>query len=162
MAPYDLYTLEKFIKKRGRSCTASTEFQKDTVAMSFLYNQAFTHSLEANYPQHKEIPHYHLSLYSITFGPFKPMYFTCSDSLDGCSLGLPGGNEVLGQVDADRCSCDSDMSVTCPVQLAADLDLSSRHLPDLVDLSPLTADDRADQLQRSRGETDQSLWWKSI
>ena len=54
---------------------------------------------------------------------------------------LPGGNEVLGQVDADRRSCDSDMAVSRPVQLAADLDLSSGHLPDLVDLSALTADD---------------------
>lgn len=38
---------------------------------------------------------------------------------------LPGGNEVLGQVDADWCSCDGDMPVACPIQLAADLDLSS-------------------------------------
>lgn len=70
---------------------------------------------------------------------------------------LPGGNEVLGQVDADWCSCDSDMTVTCPVQLAADLDLSSWHLPDLVDLSALTANDRADQLWKNRGETDRSV-----
>lgn len=74
------------------------------------------------------------------------------DSLHGCACHwlLPGGNEVLGQVDADRCSCDSDMTVTCPVQLAADLDLSSWHLPDLIDLSALTADDRADQLQKEQ------------
>lgn len=39
------------------------------------YNPAFTHSLEANYHQHKDIPHYHLSLYSITFDPFKAMLF---------------------------------------------------------------------------------------
>lgn len=66
-----------------------------------------------------------------------------SDSLGGCMCHwtLPGGNEVLGQVDADRCSCDSDMTITRPVQLAADLDLSSRYLPDLVDLSALTAND---------------------
>lgn len=85
------------------------------------------------------------------------MYFSCIDSLDGRPLGLPGGNEVLGQVDADRCSCDSDMTVTCSVQLAANLDLSSRHLPDFVDLSSLAADDRADQLRESKGETDQSV-----
>ena len=66
-----------------------------------------------------------------------------------CARALPGGNEVLGQVDADRCSCDRDMAVARPVQLAADLDLRTRHLPDLVDLSALAADDRADQL---RGE----------
>lgn len=72
------------------------------------------------------------------------MYFFCGHSSDGCSLGLPGGNEVLGQVDADRCSCDGDMPVTRPIQLTPDLDLSSRHLPDLVDLSTLTADDGAD------------------
>ena len=49
----------------------------------------------------------------------------CVDSLDGCACCRvsPGGNEVLGQVDVDRRSCDSDMAVTCPVQLAADLDL---------------------------------------
>lgn len=60
---------------------------------------------------------------------------------------LPGGNEVLGQVDADRRPCDGDVAVARAVQLAADLDLSPRHLPDLVDLSALTADDGADQLQ---------------
>lgn len=68
-----------------------------------------------------------------------------------CSRALPGGNEVLGQVDADRRSCDRDMAVARPVQLAADLDLRPRHLPDLVDLSALAADDRADQLRENRG-----------
>lgn len=68
-----------------------------------------------------------------------------------CARALPGGNEVLGQVDADRCSCDHDMAVARPVQLAADLYLRSRHLPDLVDLSALAADDRADQLRENRG-----------
>lgn len=65
---------------------------------------------------------------------------------------LPRGNEVLGQIDADRCSCDGDMTVTCSVQLAADLDLSSGHLPDLVDLSALPAYDRADQLKGEKKE----------
>lgn len=72
------------------------------------------------------------------------MYVSCSDSLDGCVLDLPGGNEVLGQVDADRRSRDGDVAVACPVQLAPDLDLSSGHLPDLVDLGSLAADDRTD------------------
>lgn len=107
--------------------------------------------------QHKEIPHYHLSLYGITPDLFKPIFSTRCDSLGGCPLCLPGGNEVLGQVDADRCSCDGNMTVARPVQLTADLDLSSRHLPDLVDLGSLTADDRADQLQGSRGRTEESI-----
>lgn len=72
------------------------------------------------------------------------MYVSRSDSWDGCLPGLPGGNEVLGQVDADRCSRDGDVAVACPVQLAPDLDLGSGHLPDLVDLGSLTADDRTD------------------
>lgn len=63
----------------------------------------------------------------------------------------PGGNEVLGQVDADRRSRDRDVAVARPVQLAADLDLSPRHLPDLVDLGALAADDGADQLRNDRG-----------
>lgn len=70
-----------------------------------------------------------------------------------CARALPGGNEVLGQVDADRCSCDRDMAVARPVQLAADLYLRSRHLPDLVDLSALAADDRADQLRGRMRQT---------
>lgn len=52
------------------------------------------------------------------------------------------------------------MTVTCSVQLAANLDLGSRHLPDFVDLSSLAADDRADQLQESKGGTDQSVGGK--
>lgn len=85
------------------------------------------------------------------------MYVSCSDSLGGCWPGLPGGNEVLGQVDADRRSRDGDVAVACPVQLAPDLDLGSGHLPDLVDLGSLTADDRTDELRRSRGEAGESL-----
>ncbi len=54
------------------------------------------------------------------------------------------------------------MAVTCPVQLAADLDLSSWHLPDLVDLSALTADDRADQLRNNRGETETWMTYVGI
>lgn len=82
--------------------------------------------------------------------PFlKPIFSTRTVPVDGGPLCLPGGNEVLGQVYADRRPCDGHMTVARPVQLAADLDLSSRHLPDLVDLGSLTADDRADQLRRS-------------
>lgn len=82
--------------------------------------------------------------------PFlKPIFSTRTAPVDGGPLCLPGGNEVLGQVDADRRPCDGHMTVARPIQLAADLDLSSRHLPDLVDLGSLTADDRADQLRRS-------------
>lgn len=39
------------------------------------------------------------------------------------------------------------MSVTGAVQLAADLDLSPRHLADLVDFCTLSANDGTDQLQ---------------
>lgn len=62
-------------------------------------------------------------------------------------MALPGGDEVLGQVDTDWCASDGDVSVIGSVQLAADLYLSPRHLPDLIDLSALSADDRAYQLQ---------------
>lgn len=59
---------------------------------------------------------------------------------------LPGGDEVLGEVDADRGAGDGDVPVTSAVQLAADLDLSAWHLPDFVDLGALSADDWADEL----------------
>lgn len=101
-------------------------------------------------PRHKKKPS--SLLYGITFdlSLFQPLFSTCSAPVDGGPLCLPGGNEVLGQVDADRRPCDGHMAVARPVQLAADLDLSSRHLPDLVDLGSLTADDRADQLRQSK------------
>ncbi|KAG7228187.1 hypothetical protein INR49_013350 [Caranx melampygus] len=76
-----------------------------------------------------------------------------------CYWASPGGNEVLGQVDADGCSCYGDVAVGRPVQLAADLDLSSRHLPDLVDLSALTTNDRADQLQKKDRGNHLGCWY---
>jgi len=54
---------------------------------------------------------------------------------------LPGGDEVLGQVDADGRARDGDVPVAGAVQLAADLDLRARHLPDLIDLGALAPDD---------------------
>lgn len=80
------------------------------------------------------------------------MCVSCSDSSEGCPPALPGGNEVLGQVDADRRSRDGDVAVARPVQLAPDLDLGSGHLPDLVDLGSLTADDRTDELREEEEE----------
>ena len=152
MWPSDLNAFGEVLKKKPNA--------HQVLSLNKTLRLRLAQSLKANYPQHKEIAHYHLSLHRITSDPFKPMCFSCSDSLGDCSAALPGGNEVLGQVDADRCSCNSDMTVACPVQLAADLDLSSRHLPDLIDLGSLTADYRANQLQESRVETDQSVWWK--
>lgn len=73
-------------------------------------------------------------------------------------MALPGGDEVLGQVYADWCACNGDVTVTGPVQLAANLDLSPRHLPDLIDLSALPADDRAYQLQEIDRQTDGQLY----
>lgn len=122
-----------------------------------------TDLLCASYQQHL------ITTYSTAFDPFKSVLFcqacACNDSLDGCVChwALPGGNEVLGQVDAHWCSCDSDMAIACPVQLAPDFNLSSWHLPDLVDLSALTTNDRANQLREDRVETDQvSLMEKLI
>ena len=64
---------------------------------------------------------------------------------------LPGSDQVLSQVDGDRRAGDGDVTVAGAVDLTADLDLGARHLPDLVYLGALAADDRADQL---RGRTD--------
>lgn len=54
---------------------------------------------------------------------------------------LPRGDQVLSQVDGDRCPCDGDVTVAGAVDLTADLDLSPRHLPDLVYLGALATDD---------------------
>ena len=54
---------------------------------------------------------------------------------------LPGGDEVLGQVDADGSARDGDVAVAGAIELAADLDLGSRHLADLIDLGALAPDD---------------------
>ena len=67
------------------------------------------------------------------------------------TLALPGSDEVLGKVNADWSASDGDVSVTCSIQLTANLDLSPRHLPDLIDLGALTADDGAYQLGERQG-----------
>ncbi|KAG9339646.1 hypothetical protein JZ751_023292, partial [Albula glossodonta] len=51
---------------------------------------------------------------------------------------LPGSDEVLSQADADWRTGDGDVPVAAAVELAADLDLRSGHLPDLADLGALT------------------------
>lgn len=50
-------------------------------------------------------------------------------------------------MDGDGRAADADVALAAAVHLAADLDLSARNLPDLVDLGALTADDRANQLR---------------
>ena len=69
----------------------------------------------------------------------------------GCCV-LPGSDEVLGQVDADWCSSDGHVSVAAAVQLAAYLDLRTRHLANLVDLGALAPDDGANQLMGLKRE----------
>lgn len=149
--------MERFINK-NMSDHSNTWIP--TITISTKHRPAFTCS---SYQQYLVIS------YNMTSDPFKPARFSqpcpCSGSLDGCMChwALPGGNEVLGQVDAHWCSCDSDMAITCPIQLAPDFNLSSWHLPDLVDLSTLTTNDRANQLQEDRVKTDQvSLMEKLI
>lgn len=67
---------------------------------------------------------------------------------------LPWSDEVLSQVDGDRCAGDGDVTVTGAVDLTANLDLSPRYLSDLVYLGALPPDDWADQLW---GGSDRAL-----
>lgn len=63
---------------------------------------------------------------------------------------LPGCDEVLSQSDADWCACDGHMTFGRTLCLIPDLDVRSRHLPNLTDLAPLAANDAANQLRGTK------------
>lgn len=60
---------------------------------------------------------------------------------------LPGVDQVLSQADAGRGAGDGHLPVRRALHWVGDLDLSPGHLADLIDLSPLTANDAANQLR---------------
>lgn len=62
----------------------------------------------------------------------------------------PGVDEVLRETDASRGAGDGDLAVGRAVHRISDLDLGTRHLPDLIDLGPLAADDAPNKLKRER------------
>lgn len=59
----------------------------------------------------------------------------------------PRVDEVLCQTDTGRCACDGDLAVRWSIDWIRNLDLGSWHLPDLVDLGSLAADDAPNKLQ---------------
>lgn len=68
----------------------------------------------------------------------------------GCSVTsvciLPGIDQVLSQTDAGVGASDGDLSVSGAFHGVGNLDLSARHLADLVDLCTLATNDAADEL----------------
>lgn len=69
----------------------------------------------------------------------------------GCSMItvsiLPGIDQVLSQTDAGVRASDGDLSVSGAFHGVGNLDLSARHLADLVDLCTLATNDAADELR---------------
>lgn len=69
----------------------------------------------------------------------------------GCSTTtvaiLPGIDQVLSQTDAGVGASDGDLSVSGAFHRVGNLDLSARHLTDLVDLCTLATNDAADELR---------------
>lgn len=61
--------------------------------------------------------------------------------------GSPGVDEVLGHADAGRRARHGDLAHGRAVGGAGDLDVSSRDLPDLVDLAALSSNYAADKLE---------------
>ena len=59
---------------------------------------------------------------------------------------LPGIDEVLGQTDAGGRACDGDLAVSRSIHWICNLDLGAWHLPDLIDLCSLAANDAPNQL----------------
>ena len=72
-------------------------------------------------------------------------------SESGWDLCLPGIDEVLGQANAGGRAGDGHLAVGGAIHRVGNLDLSARHLPDLIDLGALAADDASDQLCRAGG-----------
>ena len=54
--------------------------------------------------------------------------------------GLPGVDEVLGQADVGRGSCNGDLALRRTLHGVSNFDLRPRHLSDLVDLGSLAPD----------------------
>lgn len=58
----------------------------------------------------------------------------------------PCVDEVLRQTDAGRWACDGDLAVSWSIHWICNLDLGTWHLPDLIDLGSLAADDAPNKL----------------
>lgn len=61
---------------------------------------------------------------------------------------LPGCDEVLSQSDADWGACDGHVTFSRTFRLVPNLDMRSRHLPNLTDFAALAANDAANELSR--------------
>lgn len=66
-----------------------------------------------------------------------------------CACTLPSIDEVFSQADAGWGASDGDLAVIGAFNRISNLDLSSWHLANLVDLGTLTANDAANQLKRN-------------
>lgn len=64
----------------------------------------------------------------------------------------PCFDEVLCQTNASRGACDGDLAVSRAIHWVGNLDLSTRHLPDLADLGSLTANNATNELYWRRAE----------
>lgn len=60
---------------------------------------------------------------------------------------LPGCDEVLSQGDADRGPRDGHVPLARALGLVPNLDVGTRHLPDLADLAAMPTNDAADELE---------------
>lgn len=77
--------------------------------------------------------------------------------LDGVKP-LPGVDEVLGHTDVGRRACDGDMAHSWAICGPRDLDLSARHLANLVDFASLSADYAANELTEQTAEPREQMW----
>lgn len=73
---------------------------------------------------------------------------------------LPGVDEVLCQADAGRWASDGDLAIGWSIHWICNLDLGTRHLPDLVDLGPLAANDAPNKLQWRKAEKQAIVTFK--
>lgn len=65
---------------------------------------------------------------------------------------LPSADEVLGHADADRRACDRDLAHGWPISGTGNFDVSSRDLPNLIDLAALSSNYAANKLGKGRVE----------
>lgn len=65
---------------------------------------------------------------------------------------LPSVDEVLGHADAGRWACDRDLAHGWPISGAGNFDVSSRDLPNLIDLAALSSNYAANKLGEERME----------
>lgn len=65
---------------------------------------------------------------------------------------LPSIDEVLGHADAGRWACDRDLAHGWPISGAGNFYVSSRDLPNLIDLAALSSNYAANKLGEVRME----------